>query len=791
MRGTPPRGGSTSGRLRVLGACVVVLAAIWLGSIEAAPAVAVTCPNAEFRSGPSERLPDCRAFEQVSPAETGGLDAVTLQPPQPAQSSACEGGDPCTLAYMNVGAAFGGAPGNEFDNAYLATRGAEGWQTTPLSPPTPQAPANGLAKVAYAFSGDLSQAILRVPLQQLTEGAPAGVFNLFLRQPGGVYSLLTPNSPTEPPVAGCGRCFEHEDVPAFAGASSDLAHVIFEANDSLVQGAPAGGVENLYETADGHVQLVEWLPDGAVPAQGAQAGGGINAIDEASGELEHAISEDGSHVLFEAKADGGAPDEQQQGKTELYDRIDASSTVEVSAPAPGAEPKKCETGRGICDAEPARFWAASADGSLVYFTSKAALTKESNTGSEVRTQQELEEQREREEEGEPEPEAQNPGDDLYRYDVDTRTLTDLTADAEAPNGAEVLGVVGASSDGSRVYFVANADLAGAAEAGEPNLYLWDGAPKPTFIAALKAPDMAEETAVEAEDKGEAFPYESDVEDWTQRPTMSQAYVTPDGEHLAFMSVNPLTGYDNIDQRTGGADHEVYEYDAETGGLVCASCDVGDVPPLGSAFIGARLDERASTAFHQPRSLSDDGRRLFFSSPDPLVPGLQGRSDKIFEYENGTVQLISGSEAGGEAVFLDAGASGDDVFFATRERLAATDGDELLTVYDARVDGGLSVPIAPTPCQGSACQEPYGPSPSSSAPISATFAGQGNLSPPPAPAKLTRAQLLSRALAKCKKLKSEKKRSLCIVSAKRRYGVRARSTRRGGAAKRRGSSGRSG
>ncbi|HTA32593.1 MAG TPA: hypothetical protein VK721_04130 [Solirubrobacteraceae bacterium] len=769
-----------------------MLAAIWLGSIEAAPAVAAACSNAQFRVGPSEQLPDCRAFEQVSPTETGGLDAVTLQPPQPAQSSACEDGEPCTLAYMNVGAAFGGAPGNEFDNAYLATRDPTGWQTTPLSPPTLQEPANGLAKVAYAFSGDLSQAILRVPLQQLTEGAPAGVYNLFLRQPGGAYSLLTPNSPPEPPVAGCGRCFEHEDVPAFAGASSDLAHVIFEANDSLVQDAPGKGVPNLYETAGGRVQLVERLPDGEIPAHGAQAGGGISAIDEASGELDHAISADGSHVVFEAKADGGLPDAQQQGKTELYDRIDASSTVEISAPAPGAQPKRCETSRGICDAEPARFWAASADGSLVYFTSKAALTKESNTGSEVRTQQELEEQREREEEGIPEPEAQNPGEDLYRYDVDTRTLTDLTADAAARNGAEVLGVVGASSDGSRVYFVAKADLAGAAEAGEPNLYLWDGASKPTFIATLKAPDKGEETHVEAEDKGEAFPYESDVEDWTQHPTMSQAYVTPDGEHLAFMSVNPLTGYDNIDQRTGKADPEVYEYDAETGVLVCASCDAGDVPPLGSAFIGATLDERASTAFHQPRSLSDDGGRLFFSSPDPLVPGLQGGSDKLFEYENGAAQLISGSEAGGEAVFLDASASGDDVFFATREPLTATDADELLDVYDARVDGGLSMPIVPTPCQGSACQEPYGSPPSLAAPISAVFVGQGNLPTVPAPApKPTRAQLLSRALAKCKKLKSGKKRSACIVSAKRRYGVRARTTRRGGTAKRRGSSRRSG
>ena len=86
-------------------------------------------------------------------------------------------------------------------------------------------------------------------------------------------------------------------------------------------------------------------------------------------------------------------------------------------------------------------------------------------------------------------------------------------------------------------------------------------------------------------------------------------------------------------------------------------------------------------------MSDDGSRLFFSSPDALA-GVAGGSVKVFEYEDGTIQLISGAEAGGEAVFLDASASGNDVFFATRERLAATDTDQLIDVYDARVDGGL-------------------------------------------------------------------------------------------------------
>jgi hypothetical protein len=610
---------------------------------------------------------------------------------------------------------------------------------------------------------------LRVPLQQLTENAPSGVDNLFLRNAGGGYSLVTASAPAELPLSGCGSCFEVEDVPAFAGASADFSHVVFEANDSLVPEAPGGGVHNLYESVAEHVRLVGILPDEQPAPHGAEAGGGIAVTGERSGELVHAMSEDGSHIVFQAAADNGGPDSSQEGMTELYDRLDGSTTIELSAPEDGARTGACETKEKACNAEPAKFWAASADGSLVYFTSKAALTKESSTGPELPSG----------------PDA-NPGDDLYRYDVNTRTLTDLTVDTKDPDGADVLGVVGASADGSCVYFVATGELAAGASSGKPNLYVWHETAEGgtvRFIATLAAPSEEELLNIEEGSDGPAFPYHSDVADWTSRPTESQAYVTPDGRHLAFMSVEPLTGYDNEDQTTHEADHEVFEYSIETGQLACASCDENDAKPLGSAFIGAKLTERASTPFYQPRALSDDGSRLFFSSPDPLVNGLRGGTDKVFEYENGAVHLISGPEDGGSAVFLDASTSGNDVFFATRERLVSTDKDELVDVYDARVDGGLPVPPVVAHCEDGACQEPFGSPPALPAPVSALFTGSGNLVSR-LPAKPTRKQLLARALAGCRKLKSRKKRAACLADANRHYRSRAMGARRTGAKRRR-------
>jgi len=745
-----------------------------VSGLGAARANAEACPNAQFRSGPSERLPDCRAYELVSPVDKNGQDAITLVSLFPAQASACQAGEACLIAYMST-AAFGAAQGGNLPNAYLSTREASAWQTTALTPPTLQAPANGKAKVSYAFSPDLSRMVVRVAGQQLAEGAPAGVYNLFLRDAAGSYSLVTSIAPPTPPRAGCGSCFEFEDVPTFAGASSGFGRILFEANDSLVEGAPGNGVENLYEAVEGRVRLVGYLPDGQIAAQGANAGGGINAVTEQhAGELEHAISQDGSHVLFEAAADGGGPDAEQAGETQLYDRVDGVSTVEVSAPAEGAQPQACETRAGQCDPGAAEFWAASADGSIVYFTSKAALTRESFTGPE----ESLEARRQREEEtGEA---IENPGNDLYRYEVGTGALTDLTAGANQeadPNGASVLGVVGASEDGSYVYFVAEGRLAPGApseqESPAANLYVWH-AGQTRFIAALAPPTPSEQSNIEAMRTGPAFVYRSDVADWTSRPTMSQAYVTPDGRHLAFMSVKPLTGYDNRQASVAGPegeelDHEVFEYSAETGALVCASCDPSGAQPIGSAYLGAKLNERVSTPFHQPRSLSDDGARLFFTSPDTLVTGLSGGSEKVFEYKDGRVQLISGAESGGNDVFLDASASGNDVFFATREQLVAGDADELVDVYDARVGGGLPQPtLGAAPCLGSACASTLDQAPVLTTPLSATFAGLGNLAPHRQAAKPTHRQLLARALARCRKLKDDRRRSACVKAARRRY-----------------------
>lgn len=708
-----------------------------------------------------------------------GADAIgPLQ--HPAQSAL----DGNSVVFMSENS-FAGSPGSELPNAYLSSRTASGWQTKSLTPPSPRGTPPGGSFVGYAFSPELSKVVIKVT-QPLTANAFGGVYNLYLSSPSeGGYSLINAATPTVLPPASCVFCFQKTDVPTFAGASGNFSQIIFEADDSLTPGAPAGGVENLYESSEGEVRLLGVLPDGKIASAGATAGAGIGI--HGTQNVLHAISEDGSHVLFQAAADGGEPDPAQAGLTELYDRVNgdsksaAPSTIELSAPAKGATPAECGTREGICSPGAAQFWAASADGTKVFFTSKAALTESSNTGPETHTEEEIKNREEQEEVEEKPIILENPGNDLYEYELPgpgnggVAKLTDLTI-AAGGVGANVLGVVGASEDGQYVYFVATGQLVGGkGVSGEPNLYVWhEGESGVRFIATLKGATSGEE--------GESLPGDTAV--WTAKPSESEAYVTRDGKHLAFMSVMPLDGqYNNLDQTTGKPDSEVYEYSAESESLVCASCDASGVRPVGSAFIGATLAKRTGTQFYQPRTLSEDGSRLFFSSPDPLVPGAASPHVKVYEYENGQPYLISSGLNATDDVFLDASPDGENVFIATADQLVTSDHDGNRDVYDARAGGGFAVPAAPIACKEDACQGAPSSPPIFASPASASLA-DGPVLPAAGQTAVQRKATVSR----CKRgftLRKVKGRLRC-VKLKRRVGrgaLRGRRASRAGAATR--------
>ena len=108
--------------------------------------------------------------------------------------------------------------------------------------------------------------------------------------------------------------------------------------------------------------------------------------------------------------------------TQLLAHVDGAETIQLDA-KPAKQSGNGPYGNGV-------FQAASKDGSVVYFTAPGKLTKDSKA-----------------EKGKP---------DLYRYDfAKAPPLSDLTT-GTVPG--DVQGVIGASDDGSYLYFVAKGVL---------------------------------------------------------------------------------------------------------------------------------------------------------------------------------------------------------------------------------------------------------------------------------------------------------------------------------------------
>lgn len=663
------------------------------------------CPNESSRVGFSAGLPDCRAYELVTPPNKASAQPAALFGNEPELNIDHATSDGNGLSYYALDVLPVSGPSSAGEQ-YLATRGPEGWSSENVVPPLnyygPFCPPNGAS--AEAFSSDLSHAIVMYGGNQvagegrgeggealgggcegqteLVSGEPKDVENLFVRDNvGRSYQLVD----VVPDGVTPGNAY-------FEGASADLSRVIFADRARLVGDAPAN-TRNLYEwSGGGVVRLATRLPDGS-PVAGSLAAGWVGR--------PRVISADGTRFFF--TANGG-----------LYARIDGSSTVQLDASQAGGG------GGG------GRFQDASVDGSQVFFTddASAGLTSDTVAGS---------------------------GANLYRYDLTTGELSDLT-----PGGAAgVLGVAGVSGDGSYVYFAADSALPGASGpggsnpvAGQANLYVWH-AGTVTFIHTDEGTEFAITCVWEAGRRC--------------------GRVSTSGRFFAFESLDSLTGYDNSDASTGFHDPEVYLYDASEGSLVCASCNPSGEAPAGGAEIKLRDGEA-------PRNLSDSGR-LVFETRDALLPSDTNGQLDVYEFEDGQLSLISTGTSAQETNFVDASPSGDDIFLREYQKLVPQDKqEEAISLYDARVDGGFPTLASPPACTtAESCRSAPVPQPSifGAAP-SATFSGVGNLAPAKAKAKPRRKKPRKRNV--CRRIRNKHKRARCL--ARRRKHRKAKSHKGG-------------
>jgi NHL repeat/WD40-like Beta Propeller Repeat len=566
-------------------------------------------------------LPDGRSWELVSPADAHGARPLPIGAAGVAQSSLSGNGMTYVVKSPDEAEPKGSADGAQV----LAFRGTGGWSSSDIAllHSAPAGVTAGIGPEYRFFSEELDLSVVEPhgpfsPQESngISESSPETTERTpYVRHDSKCSGSSAIPGCYEPIVTGAQ---EENDVPvgtkfggnpqvdptgdaSFVGATPNIEHVVVGSSVALTpQSAPTGG---LYVWSAGlpateRLELVSLLPNSK--AAGHADLGDPNGVQNFA---QHAISDNGNRIIFSAR-------ESVQSNRGLYvhDTL-LHETVRVDL---------AEGGSTVSQPN-ALFQTASNNGSKVFFTDSFPLIAGSGAGG-----------------------------DLYQCDLGvvevggssklSCNLTDVTlvpksSEPGMDESAVVQGgVLGASEDGSYVYFVANGVQAEGATPGNCggngstrsetcNLYVrHDG--KTSFIVTLSGDDSS---------------------DWGvpgENLVAMTSRVSPNGEWLAFMSDRSLTGYDNRDVKSGLLDEEVFLYNSVTGRLVCASCNPTGGRPLGFEYKridhqlagGSRIMRRSQWvaanvpgwtpyrlegALYQSRYLSNSGR-LFFDSSDALV-----------------------------------------------------------------------------------------------------------------------------------------------------------------------------
>lgn len=677
--------GATSSILRprawVGGGFIALLAlAVWLGSGARDAAAAAECPNEAIRIAQgATRLPDCRAYERVSPADsTGGVVGVDSRN-KPMFGAIRADGDAATFGSSS---AVGDAERGALVTSNIAHRSSSGWSSFGVMTTTePSVPMDLSMALAWSTpSADMSQ-MMFVAGRSLGPPNPVSVGgSVYLGAPQGqgppTWLSRWESEGTQPnPLTG-------NALPL--GGSADLSSGYFRYATPLTSIAGDNlrtSRYGIYYFEGTDVRPAAVLPSGTVSPEGAYPAGstlkattaGTNTIiSEIAGNQ---VSVDGSRLFFVSPAEGATPKQlyvTERGETARLVSGDAEGnaaaggitrlTGDIQAPTTGTP--------GIS----ASYARATADGSKVLFRSEAALTEDA-PGSGVKT---------------------------YRADITANSIT--LEYLPAVNGYPLT----VDDDASHILFWVS-DVSGLS-----SYYVWDeDRPSLPYTVVTNLPTA-------------------------QRPMVAPE-LTGDGETLVFSSggevepgVAPLSEASYL---------QVYRWTQQSETTTCVSCrrDGGTPSRYGarsSNFTGLPVDNPAfpngSTAEYSTqssvigsRAMSRDGSRVFFDTSDPLDPArdVNGVRD-VYMWEDGQVHLLTSGRGSTPTLILDNSESGDDVMLVTKDGLVPSDTNQTYDVYDVRVGGGFDESVE-AGCEGDACQAQPSVPRAALLPTSSSVRGPGN------------------------------------------------------------------
>jgi hypothetical protein len=538
------------------------------------------CPNEATRSGLSALLPDCRAYELVTPANTNGHPI--LAPPRsaggltfPTRATSPSGGAVSFLVEGGAIPGFEGTSGLRGD-PYLASRGSGGWQTAAAGPKGVEAeslqPGSVSPDQGYSFWGTSNGSKVTAPGQ-----------NNFLRYPSG-----------ESEVVGRGGLGEDPNAAGLL-ISQDGSHILFTSSTQLEEDAPPAGTQALYDRTIDPVgggeqtHVVSLLPGNETPAAGETAfyigasldGKGVAFRIGTTLYLRYNNEETyelGAGAAFAGIAEGGARAFYLKGGDLL--RFDATTQVTTPFSTSG-------------DVTPVNV---SADGSTAYFVSPSVLSGEENPNGE---------------------EAVAGKENLYRSEEGqisfVATVTERDVEGEGSNfpfdglgtwifavreGRPATEASRTTPDGRTLLFQSRADLAGYDPEGHSEVYRYDFSGNE--LACLSCnPTLAPATSNSV--------LQSISQGWGQDNLPLQSFadtrnLRADGKRAFFESSEALVPADVDGLR------DVYEWEAEGVG----SCKRTD----GCLYL---ISSGSSAGPDYLYAVSDSGENAFVHTPDLLLP----------------------------------------------------------------------------------------------------------------------------------------------------------------------------
>jgi hypothetical protein len=353
-----------------LALCTATIATICLSPTSV---FAAECPNEVLRSeANSAQLPQCRAYELVSPQYTAdsGLDA------EDAFGGTAPDGEAVQF-YAEAG--FAGAGSNYGIEWYVARRGVEGWKTHWVGLPASQVEGEALGTtISFDMSKDLvferpdHQQTNELYLTENTASAPAFTFKALT----GYQEIPWLKEFAEPV----------DETP-------DFSHVILEKTPFYTPG-------KLMELSGVGGPGPEPPPQAVnIGPEGSEIDGTLGRAQGYAGSIYHAVSNDGSEVFFTSafhrEGEGVSyvrlMNESKtlplgglfQGASEEGSKVFVKVGLELYVDAIDSKPgQEAVTKKDLTPGSLAIYLRSSDDGSHVYFLSSGVLAENENENKE-------------------------------------------------------------------------------------------------------------------------------------------------------------------------------------------------------------------------------------------------------------------------------------------------------------------------------------------------------------------------------------------------------------------------